>query len=98
MQQQDFAVTFAKIGERKNGNITEYHPTLDMTKELAMVERNEKGREVIGFPNLENQNTSWTVDSPILANQQVGRGGDRRSKDYHLTLDMANARPLRPTL
>ncbi|MFN4236873.1 MAG: antA/AntB antirepressor family protein [Vogesella sp.] len=44
---------------------------------------------VIGFPNLENQNTGWTVDSPILANQQVGRGGDRRSKEYHLTLDMA---------
>lgn len=58
---------------------------------------------VIGFPNLENQNTGWTVDSPnlgnqktgwtvdspVLANQQVGRGGDRRSKEYHLTLDMA---------
>lgn len=58
---------------------------------------------VIGFPNLENQSngwkvdspnlgnqkTGWTVDSPILANQQVGRGGDRRSKEYHLTLDMA---------
>jgi anti-repressor protein len=34
---------------------------------------------VIGFPNLENQNTGWTVDSPVSANQQVGRGGDRRS-------------------
>lgn len=44
---------------------------------------------VIGFPNLENQNTGWTVDSPNLGNQQVSRGGDRRSKEYHLTLDMA---------
>ncbi|MCC9595891.1 MULTISPECIES: antA/AntB antirepressor family protein [unclassified Rubrivivax] len=28
------------------------------------------------------------VDSPNLGNQ-TGRGGDRRSRDYHLTLDMA---------
>lgn len=28
-------------------------------------------------------------DSPNLANQKKGRGGDRRSIDYHLTLDMA---------
>lgn len=28
-------------------------------------------------------------DSPNLANQKKGRGGDRRSVEYHLTLDMA---------
>jgi phage anti-repressor protein len=28
------------------------------------------------------------IDSPVLGNQ-TGRGGDRRSIDYHLTLDMA---------
>lgn len=30
-----------------------------------------------------------SFDSPNLANQSGGRGGDRRSIDYHLTLDMA---------
>ena len=29
------------------------------------------------------------IDSPNPANQKKGRGGDRRSIDYHLTLDMA---------
>lgn len=29
------------------------------------------------------------IDSPKLGNQKKGRGGDRRSIDYHLTLDMA---------
>jgi anti-repressor protein len=28
------------------------------------------------------------IDPPVLANQ-TGRGGDRRSIDYHLSLDMA---------
>lgn len=31
----------------------------------------------------------WVIDSPKLGNQKRGRGGDRRSIDYHLTLDMA---------
>lgn len=31
----------------------------------------------------------WVFDSPKLGNQKKGRGGDRRSIDYHLTLDMA---------
>ncbi len=35
---------------------------------------------------LENQD--FIVDSPISGNQ-AGRGGDRRSRQYHLTLDMA---------
>lgn len=45
IEDQDFVVTFAKIGERQNVKITEYHITLDMAKELSMVERNEKGRQ-----------------------------------------------------
>lgn len=34
------------------------------------------------------ENQDFILDSPILANQNSW-GGDRRSKDYHLTLDMA---------
>ena len=34
------------------------------------------------------ENQDFVFDSPISGNQS-GRGGDRRSKDYHLSLDMA---------
>lgn len=33
----------------------------------------------------------FVFDSPIPANQKKRRGGDRRSIDYHLTLDMTNS-------
>lgn len=42
----DYALTLAKTGERQNVVMTEYHISLGMGKELAMVERNDKGREV----------------------------------------------------
>lgn len=41
----DYVLTVAKIGERKNVKVTEYHLTLSMAKELSMVERNEKGKQ-----------------------------------------------------
>lgn len=31
----------------------------------------------------------WVIDFPDSGNQKKGRGGDRRSIDYHLTIDMA---------
>lgn len=34
------------------------------------------------------ENQDFVIDSPVLGNQS-GRGGDRRSKEYHLSLDMA---------
>lgn len=42
---QDYLLTFTKTGERKNVKVNHYHLTLDMAKELSMVERNEKGRQ-----------------------------------------------------
>ena len=42
---KDYVLTFHKIGERQNVTTHEYHLTLDMAKELAMVENNEKGRQ-----------------------------------------------------
>ncbi|WP_375608667.1 MULTISPECIES: antA/AntB antirepressor family protein [unclassified Bartonella] len=46
LKNQDYIV-FANFGENLQGGrpSTEYHLTLDMAKELSMVERNEKGRQ-----------------------------------------------------
>ncbi|AGF74147.1 anti-repressor protein [Bartonella australis AUST/NH1] len=41
----DYTLTLAKIGERQNVVLKEYHLSLNMAKELSMVERNEKGRQ-----------------------------------------------------
>lgn len=46
VENQDYIVTLAKTGERKNVVMTEYHLTLNTAKELAMVENNEQGRKV----------------------------------------------------
>ena len=44
-ENMDYVLTIAKIGERKNVKVTEYNLSLDMAKEISMVERNEKGKE-----------------------------------------------------
>ena len=41
----DFVLTYAKTGERQNVTVHEYTLSLDMAKELAMVENNEQGRK-----------------------------------------------------
>ncbi|EBP0013157.1 phage antirepressor Ant [Salmonella enterica] len=46
VENQDYIVTFSKTGKRQNVRCKDYHLTLDTAKELAMVERNEKGRQV----------------------------------------------------
>ena len=47
---QDYEV-FAQIGENSNGGrpLKEYTLTLDMTKELSMVEKTEKGKQTCRY-------------------------------------------------
>jgi len=48
-ENQDYVLTFAKTGNRQNVKVTEYHLTLDMAKELCMVERNERGKQARSY-------------------------------------------------
>lgn len=45
VENQDYVLTFTRTGERQNVVMTEYHISIGMAKELAMVENNDKGRE-----------------------------------------------------
>ena len=46
IEKEDYILTFTKIGERKNIIKHEYFLTLDMAKELCMIENNEIGRKI----------------------------------------------------
>lgn len=44
IENEDWKLTFAKTGERKNVKVNNYSLTLDMAKELSMVENNKIGQ------------------------------------------------------
>ena len=46
IQNEDYILTLAKIGERQNVIKHEYYLTVNMAKELAMIENNEIGRTI----------------------------------------------------
>lgn len=46
IENEDYLLTFTKIGERKNVLKHEYYLVMDMAKELCMVENNEIGRKI----------------------------------------------------
>lgn len=45
VEDSDFVITLSKTGIRQNVIQKDYHLTIDMAKELSMVERNEKGKQ-----------------------------------------------------
>ncbi len=45
-EKEDYILTFTKFGERKNVVKHEYFLTLDMSKEICMIENNEIGRKI----------------------------------------------------
>ncbi|MCI9064142.1 MAG: hypothetical protein HFJ17_06030 [Clostridia bacterium] len=46
IENEDYILTLAKIGERRNVIKHDYYLTINMAKELAMVENNEMGRKI----------------------------------------------------
>ncbi|VEJ44932.1 antA/AntB antirepressor family protein [Bartonella vinsonii] len=69
LENKDF-ISFAKILAKPKGGrpSTEYHITLDMAKELSMVERNEKSRQARRYfieceKKLKSQSTNYDNDT-----------------------------------
>lgn len=46
IENEDYILTLTKIGERQNVIKHEYYLTIDMAKEIAMIENNEVGRKI----------------------------------------------------
>ncbi len=70
VEDQDFTIVFTKSGENLGGRpSSEYHISLDMAKELSMVENNDKGREARKyFIDVENKlrNVNSGVDYRLI--------------------------------
>uniref|UniRef100_UPI0035D0FFC2 antA/AntB antirepressor family protein n=1 Tax=Bartonella sp. CL43QHWL TaxID=3243532 RepID=UPI0035D0FFC2 len=67
LERQDF-IRFHKKMEANNAIAVEYHLTLDMAKELSMVERNKKGRQARRYfieceKKLRNQSVDYDRDT-----------------------------------
>jgi anti-repressor protein len=72
----DYVVTLTKTGERKNVTSHQYTLSLEMAKELCMVENNEKGREARRYfiaceKRLKSLSTpSYMIEDPIARAQR----------------------------
>lgn len=93
MTQQLIPVFNGALGERQQQlcDARDLHTFLSVGRDFStwIKDRIEQYGFVEGddFSPVLGKSTSF--DSPNRGNQNSGRGGDRRSIDYHLTLDMA---------
>lgn len=70
VEDEDYKLTFTKTGERKNVIKNNYSLTLNMAKELSMVENNKIGRisrkYFIAIDKAFKARRSWNLDSKCL--------------------------------
>ena len=95
VENQDF-VRFHKKMEANNATMIEYHITLDMAKEVAMIENNEKGRDVrqyfITCEKLAKQASTASLSEQLkvaqigLLNRVLDEFGDKISPQARETL------------
>ena len=95
VENQDF-VRFHKKMEANNATMIEYYITLDMAKEVAMIENNEKGRDVrqyfITCEKLAKQASTASISEQLkvaqigLLNRVLDEFGDKISPQARETL------------
>lgn len=72
LENEDFILTVSKTGKRSNVMQKDYTITLDMAKELSMVENNTKGREARRyFIAMEKKALGYSNQQPILASPKL---------------------------
>ncbi|WP_052752098.1 antA/AntB antirepressor family protein [Nitrosomonas communis] len=90
---EDFLTILLKTSKGTKGGrpTTEYHLTLDMAKELAMVENNEKGRQIRRyFISLERSNKPALPDQSAQAEQLAKQIEERLLKSLPVAHKLIN--------
>lgn len=83
-ENEDFIVTFTKIGERKNVVRHDYYLTIDTGKELCMIENNDKGRRVRKyFIETEKRYRNY-YKIQYVRNTKNGKRGEVKERGYKI--------------
>lgn len=89
----DFTTSFLTVGEGGDGKI-HHHLSLDMAKELSMVERNDKGREARRyFIDCERRLLAAAPRVPRTYAEALRLAADQAEELIHKTMQLEAAKP-----